>query len=317
MPVDEYLPTGLARSDVRACLALVSDTHMPQRCRALPAALFDVLAGADLLLHAGDVGELWVLDQLSAIAPVLAVHGNDETAAATAHLPYELLVSVDGERVFVWHSHHRDWRDERAARTGDALLPKLQRTIDRAGEAGASLALFGHWHIPLVRVDGARTVVNPGAIASGNEVSRQIHQTVALAWLTRGEPKWQIVHIGVSGAPQRWDATVDWDAGFAAASARYQRSILDPALAAQLPMIMAQTPPGLLRQLRVLVFELAHKVWAGELPRLTMERVLREAQAGGVLSADDAARLQQLASQQATQQAPAPDPASLNSTPPF
>lgn len=291
MPVDDYLPHGLTRGDVRACLALVSDTHMPQRCRALPPALFEALAGADLLIHAGDVGELWVLDQLSAIAPVLAVHGNDETTDATEHLPYELLISVQGERVFVWHSHYRDWREERAARSGDELPPKLQRTIDRARQAGASLAIFGHWHIPLVRVDGTLTVVNPGAIASGNEVTRQIHQTVALAWLTTSEPKWRISHIGVSGAPQRWDATVEWEAGFAATGARYQESILDPALAAQLPAIMAQTPPELLQQLRAIVFNLAHKVWAGELPRLTMEGVLNEAQAAGVVGAEEAARL--------------------------
>ncbi|MBC8074637.1 MAG: hypothetical protein H7Y32_01055, partial [Chloroflexales bacterium] len=53
--------------DVVACIGLVSDTHMPQRCAALPPALFAALRGVDLLLHAGDVGELWVLDQLSAL----------------------------------------------------------------------------------------------------------------------------------------------------------------------------------------------------------------------------------------------------------
>jgi uncharacterized protein len=39
-------------------LGLVSETHVPQRCDALPPGLFEALRGVDLVLHAGDVGEL-------------------------------------------------------------------------------------------------------------------------------------------------------------------------------------------------------------------------------------------------------------------
>jgi putative phosphoesterase len=71
---------------VAARIGIISDTHMPERCAALPPALFETLRGVDLLLHAGDVGELWVLDRLSALAPVVAVHGNDETAVQTTKI---------------------------------------------------------------------------------------------------------------------------------------------------------------------------------------------------------------------------------------
>ena len=66
---DRFLPAGMDPARIVARIGLVSDTHMPDRCDALPPALFATLRGVDLLLHAGDVGELWVLDQLSAIAP--------------------------------------------------------------------------------------------------------------------------------------------------------------------------------------------------------------------------------------------------------
>ena len=295
MPVSNFLPADLTPNDVRACVALVSDTHMPRRCRAFPPALFDVLAGADLLIHAGDVGELWVLDRLSAIAPVVAVHGNDETDEATRHLPYETVIPVQGERVFVWHSHYRDWHEERAARQGEEILGKLDRTITRAQQAGASLAIFGHWHIPLVHRSQGVTVVNPGAIASGNEITRQLHQTVALAWLVSAEPTWRIVHVEVGPQPRLWDATVAWEAGFSAASARYQASIFEPGLAAQMPAILALTPPALLESLRDVVLGLAHRVWAGELPRLSLATLVDEAVAAQVLSAEEAARLLQAA----------------------
>jgi hypothetical protein len=85
--LDRYLPLGLSENRIVARIGLISDTHMPARCADLPAAVFDVLRSVDVVLHAGDVGELWVLDQLSAIAPVIAVHGNDETAEAQRELP--------------------------------------------------------------------------------------------------------------------------------------------------------------------------------------------------------------------------------------
>jgi len=68
-------------------LGLISDTHLPDRLRALPPEVFDALDGVDLILHAGDVGTLAVLDQLSTIAPVVAVHGNDDSAEAIRELP--------------------------------------------------------------------------------------------------------------------------------------------------------------------------------------------------------------------------------------
>src|SRR5438094_1902815 len=81
-----------------ASIGLLSDTHLPDRLEALPPALFDVFAGVHLILHAGDVGELRVLDELSALAPVVAVHGNDDTAEAQRELPYPHAVAVAGWR---------------------------------------------------------------------------------------------------------------------------------------------------------------------------------------------------------------------------
>ena len=54
-------PEELPVERVVARIGLISDTHMPQRCAAFPAAVFDVLVGVDLILHAGDVGERWVV----------------------------------------------------------------------------------------------------------------------------------------------------------------------------------------------------------------------------------------------------------------
>ena len=67
----DLLPPEWPVERLAACFGLVSDTHLPERLSRLPAALFEVLRGVDLVLHAGDIGELRVLDELSRIAPVV------------------------------------------------------------------------------------------------------------------------------------------------------------------------------------------------------------------------------------------------------
>ena len=60
-------------------LAIVlADTHIPRRARALPEELVPYLREADLILHAGDLIQPSVLDELSTHAPVYAVRGNVE-----------------------------------------------------------------------------------------------------------------------------------------------------------------------------------------------------------------------------------------------
>ncbi|HEU5086221.1 MAG TPA: metallophosphoesterase family protein, partial [Roseiflexaceae bacterium] len=183
MNVDRYLPPQVKAENVIARVGLLSDTHMPLRRRVLPATLGDVLGGADLLLHAGDVGELWVLDQLSAIAPVVAVHGNDDTEDAQSQLPYQQLVAIGGQRILLWHSHYPDWNEEMASRVHNDLRRSIQRSVERGEAANANLVVFGHWHIPLVYRAGNLMIINPGALASGNEFTRMLRNTVAILFV--------------------------------------------------------------------------------------------------------------------------------------
>jgi predicted phosphodiesterase len=64
--------TSVASGGARV-LGLISDTHGLVR-----AEVHTALAGVELILHAGDVGGDEVLDELSLIAPVVAVYGNTD-----------------------------------------------------------------------------------------------------------------------------------------------------------------------------------------------------------------------------------------------
>ena len=72
-------------------IGVVSDTH-----GFFDARLQELLAGVELILHAGDVGKLEVLDELERIAPVRAVKGNIDSPLAA--LPLSLTLRLNEPR---------------------------------------------------------------------------------------------------------------------------------------------------------------------------------------------------------------------------
>jgi putative phosphoesterase len=277
-------------------LGLVSDTHMPRRCDALPPGLFEALRGVDLLLHAGDVGELWVLDRLAAIAPVVAVHGNDDTADAQRELPYQQVVVAGGARVLLCHSHNPDLAAEMASRQSDALPPKLARVAGLGAGAGASVVVFGHWHIPLaIEVDGV-LLVNPGAIGTPNATTRQLRQLVARLYLEPGQAP-RVEHVDVADPGRVFRTEVDPAAGFIATFARFGASILDPSLEPRwgpLRRALRELVPTEVGEDAVL--RVAWRVWRGQQAWITLPDLLAELAADPRAGAEVAARLQALSS---------------------
>jgi putative phosphoesterase len=100
----------------------MSDTQMPKNCLELPATVHAILSGVDLILHTGDVGELWVLDRLSELAPIVAVYGNDDSAEVARVLQYRRVIAWAGQRIVLCHAPFPDpakvraWRRRQRAR---------------------------------------------------------------------------------------------------------------------------------------------------------------------------------------------------------
>ena len=132
-------------------IAVISDTHLPRGARRLPDACVERIAGADLLLHAGDVSTLEVLRELEAIGPPLVgVHGNVDTAELRRVLPAERVVQAEGARIAMVH--------DAGPRRG-----RLDRMRRRFGDR-ADVVVFGHSHLPLHEQapDGFQ-ILNPGS----------------------------------------------------------------------------------------------------------------------------------------------------------
>ena len=131
-------------------IAVVADTHSQphaethRRLRDLaPAAIF----------HAGDIGDLEVLDGLRDIAPLYAVRGNIDTRAR--ELPDVLTLDVVGgdARVRMLLTH--------IAVAG----PRLRGEVAKLARAEkASLVVCGHSHVPFIGQDRGITVFNPGSV---------------------------------------------------------------------------------------------------------------------------------------------------------
>jgi putative phosphoesterase len=139
------------RDDGSLRLAVVADSHSSPH----PAAATLLAARRpDAILHAGDIGDLAVLDALATVAPVLAVRGNIDVRADS--LPDVLtlnLVSAAGLLVRILLVH--------IAVNG----PRLRADIVRLAQAeDASLVVCGHSHVPFIGRDRGITVFNPGSV---------------------------------------------------------------------------------------------------------------------------------------------------------
>jgi putative phosphoesterase len=244
-------------------LGLIADTHLPDRCPALPPAVFTALAGVDLVLHAGDIGELRVLDELSAIAPVVAVHGNDEMADAQDHLPYQQVIAIAGRRLLLCHGHDPDLQREMANRVDDAWGPKLDRRVAQTRAVGASIMVFGHLHIPLCVQRAGVWLVNPGAIAAANGRTRQARQTVARLTIPAAGPP-AVTHIDLARPDQPYTPAIAWAAGFQAALNAVTASILTPELAADWARLRADLVPLAPAVWPVIVRQAALPCWLGQ-----------------------------------------------------
>jgi putative phosphoesterase len=156
-------------------LAIISDTHMPRGARVLPTAR---LRAADAILHAGDLMETSVLEELQALGPpVHAVRGNVDSAVLQARLPLTAVVSAAGARIAMIHD------------AGPAH-GRLDRMRGRFPDADA--VVFGHSHIPLHEERGGFQIFNPG---SPTERRRAPHHTMGFATVDHARITFEVLNL--------------------------------------------------------------------------------------------------------------------------
>ncbi|MGE0820754.1 MAG: metallophosphoesterase family protein [Candidatus Binatia bacterium] len=152
-------------------IGLISDTHIPEAMPELPPQVRTVFAGADLILHAGDLHCLDVLNWLEEIAPVLACRGNgDEGSGGREVVPddprlHEAVVTTSaGFRIGMVH---------------DVLDPRefprwpIERTMEQYFDGYTDLIICGHTHVESIKQHGQVIVINPGSPTFPHNYSAQ------------------------------------------------------------------------------------------------------------------------------------------------
>ena len=171
----------------RACeyvtqIGLISDTHVPHRLRSLPTTVQERFSGVDLILHAGDLDDPTILDELGTIAPVMAVRGNFHFQSPWPNdqrLPLFLDLDFEGHRVFVTHGHLSFWnnlwekflllRPDHQIVVNRLIVRRLARVFP-----GADVYVFGHTHRSLVERHHNALFVNPGAVCAAGRDSASV-----------------------------------------------------------------------------------------------------------------------------------------------
>lgn len=119
-------------------IGIISDTHGLLRPEAVEA-----LRGSERIIHAGDVGDPEILEQLSLIAPVTGVRGNIDKGSWARKLPATEVVEVGGVAIYVLHN--------------------LDELDLKPEAAGFNAVIYGHSHVPKQEMRNGVLFFNPGS----------------------------------------------------------------------------------------------------------------------------------------------------------
>ena len=119
-------------------IGLISDTHNLLRPEARLA-----LKGVDRIIHAGDICDAQVLQELETIAPVTAIRGNNDKGAWAKGLKEKERLDIGGVCIYVVHDLH-----------DLGFAPESE---------GIKVVITGHSHRPLMKMENGVLYVNPGS----------------------------------------------------------------------------------------------------------------------------------------------------------
>lgn len=159
-------------------IGLISDTHIPDRARELPKNVISAFQNVDLILHAGDLTSMEVIDELEKIAPTIAIQGNMDRAAGIILLNAK-VIEAEGIKIGIAHG-------EVYPRADTQQLLYLAKQLD------ADILVTGHSHQPKIeQIDGV-LLLNPGSPI----VPRLADRTVMLLEINNKDVDVEVVKIG-------------------------------------------------------------------------------------------------------------------------
>ena len=174
-------------------IGLISDTHIPEAGDRLPTDVYRTFEGVELILHAGDMHVLAVLDWLEQIAPVIAVRGNGDEGDGTRPRPPDdprladdiQILEAGGLRIGMRHS---------VTPAGYHYYPTVTSMMERFFGVHLDVIVQGDTHVAEIEYREGVLVVNPGSPTLPHNLTRR-PGTVALLDIVDGVPEARIVQL--------------------------------------------------------------------------------------------------------------------------
>jgi uncharacterized protein len=152
-------------------VGVIADTHSPEFLERLPARIFEVLDGVDLILHAGDIDGVETLAELRRVAPVEAVRGDHDRSLDV--LPVSREIELEGKRIVIVHGQRSHWIEEPSTllwtlslgyyRPNRGLARVLKRRFPNA-----DAIVYGHTHTARAETIDGVLLFNPGGVHQWN-----------------------------------------------------------------------------------------------------------------------------------------------------
>jgi len=161
-------------------IGLISDTHIPSRAKSIPQSVFKIFENVEYVIHAGDLVELSVIDELEQLAPVLAVHGNMDIPQVSGALPILNSLKIFDWKIGVIHD--------------PGAVYGMGRIREIVKQNFFNVLVYGHTHSSNIKWEGRNLYINPGSPTSP-EPPFLCKPTVGLLKITRENITPEIVQV--------------------------------------------------------------------------------------------------------------------------
>jgi len=172
-----FHPNRFNTNKERLLIGVISDTHIPARTPEVPAKVKEIFREVDLIIHAGDILSLGVIEDLEKIAPVKAVYGNMDPPSVRERLTSTLCIGIYKWRIGVRHDAFPLW-----------IGWKMLRI---AKENKLDVMIFGHTHRPYLKRQGDILLINPGSPT----IPLRGKSSVALLYVDKDSYEGKIIEI--------------------------------------------------------------------------------------------------------------------------
>ncbi|MFH0738688.1 MAG: metallophosphoesterase family protein [Candidatus Omnitrophota bacterium] len=132
-------------------LGVISDTHITAQSKGLPLEVLEAFKNVDMVIHAGDIVDLAVLEELKAsCAQVRAVWGNMDPYEVRAVFPEKEIIEIQGHRIGIMHG----WGHPKG------LIEVISEAFK---DDQVEMIIFGHSHSAVNKKSGGIIFFNPGS----------------------------------------------------------------------------------------------------------------------------------------------------------